>query len=174
MNIGHPEQQKMLKLIKWNYWQPEIKEDVKKYVQGYIKCQQNKVQYQKKPGELYLLKIPQGLWQEISIDIVGPLPKSNGNDAIVVIIDRFTKIIQLKATTTNISSEEIAKIYKDEIQKLYKVPRKVLSNRGPQFVSRFMEELMKALESKRMLSMGYYPQTDGQIERINQEVGTFL
>jgi len=66
-------------------------------------------------GELHLLDIPQGLWQEISIDIIGPLPKSNRMDAIVVIVDRFTKIIQLKVMTTNISLERIAKIYKDEI-----------------------------------------------------------
>jgi len=82
-----------LKLIKWNYWWLGIKEDVKKYIQGYIKCQQNKVQHQKKAGKLHPLKIPQELWQEISIDIVGPLPKSNGKNAIVVIVDRFTKII---------------------------------------------------------------------------------
>jgi len=48
------------------------------------------------------LKILQEPWQEISIDIIGPLPKSNGKDTIVIIIDRFTKIIRLKATTTNI------------------------------------------------------------------------
>ena len=65
----------------------------------------------KRAGELYLLNIPQGLWQEISIDIIGPLLKSNGIDAIVVIVDRFTKMIHLKATTMNISSKGIAKIY---------------------------------------------------------------
>jgi len=79
------------------------------------KCQQNKVQHQKKVGELHPLEIPQGPWQEISIDIIGPLPKSNGMDAIVVIVDKFTKMIHLKATITNISSEEIAKIYRDDI-----------------------------------------------------------
>ena len=51
------------------------------------KCQQNKVQHQKKAGELHPLEIPQGLWQEISIDIIGLLPKSNGMDAIVIIVD---------------------------------------------------------------------------------------
>jgi len=80
----------------------------------------------------------------------------------------------LKTTTTNVSSEEITKIYRNKIWKLYGVPRKILSNRRPQFVSRFMEELMKALEINRILSTAYYPQTDRQIERINQEVGTFL
>jgi len=66
---------------------PELKEDIKKYIQGYFKCQQNKVQHQRKTGELYPLEIPQGPWQDISIDIIGPLPRLNGMDTIVVIID---------------------------------------------------------------------------------------
>ena len=90
----------MLKLIKRNYWWLEIKSNIKKYVQGYTKCQQNKVQYIKKAGELYLLKIPEGLWQEINIDIIGPLSKSNNKDVIVIIVDQFTKMIRLKATIT--------------------------------------------------------------------------
>jgi len=95
-------------------------------------------------------------------------------DIIVVIVDRFTKMIRLKATTMNVSLEGIAKIYKDEIWKLHGIPRKILSNRGPQFASKFIEELTKALGTKRQLSIAYHPQTDGQMERINQEIGTFL
>jgi len=95
-------------------------------------------------------------------------------DAIVVIVDRFTKMIQLKATTTNISSEGIAKIYRNNIWKLHGVSKKILSDRGPQFVLKFMEEFTKALETRRQLLIAYHPQTDGQIERINQEIGTFL
>ena len=95
-------------------------------------------------------------------------------DTIMVIIDQFTKIIQLKATTTNISSEEIAKIYRDNIWKLHGIPRKVLSDREPQFASKFMKELIKALRTKRQLSIAYHSQTDRQTERINQEIGMFL
>ena len=115
-----------------------------------------------------------GPWQEISINIIGPLPKLNGKDAIVVIVDRFTKMVRLKATMTNISSEEITKVYQDEIWKLHGIPRKILSDRGPQFVLRFMEKFTKTLETTRQLLTAYYPQTYGQMERINQEVGTFL
>jgi len=61
------------------------------------------------------LEILQESWSEISINIIGPLPKSNGKDAIVVIMDRFTKMIRLKVITMNISLEEIAKIYRDKI-----------------------------------------------------------
>jgi len=61
VDVGHPGQQRMLELIKRNYWWPGIKEDIKKYVQGCFKCQQNKVQHQKKARELHPLEIPQGL-----------------------------------------------------------------------------------------------------------------
>jgi len=61
----------------------------------------------------------------------------------------------------NVSLEEIAKIYCDEIWKLYGIPRTILSHRGPQFASRFIEDLMKALGTKCMLSTAYHPQTDG-------------
>ena len=120
------------------------------------------------------MEIPQEPWQEISIDIIGPLPKSNGKDTIVVIVNRFTKIIRLRVTTINISSEEIAKIYQDKIWKIHGVLKKILSNRELQFASRFMEEFTKVLETTRQLLIVYHPQTDGQTERINQEVGTFL
>ena len=104
-DMGHPGQHWMLELIKRTYWCPGLKKDVKKYIQGCFKCQQNKVQHQRKAGELHPLKIPKGPWQEISIDIIESLPKLNGMDAIVVIVDRFMKMIRLKVTTTKISLE---------------------------------------------------------------------
>ena len=62
---------------------------------------------------------------------------------------------------TNISLEDIVKIYRDEIWKLHRIPRKILSDRGPQFASKFIEEFMKALRTMRQLSIVYHPQTDG-------------
>ena len=95
-------------------------------------------------------------------------------DVIVVIVDWFTKMIHLKTTTINISSKGIAKIYQDDIWKLHGIPRKILSNRGPQFALKFMKEFTKALGMKRQLSTAYHSQTDGQTKRINQEIGMFL
>ena len=106
--------------------------------------------------------------------MIGLLPRSNGMDTILVIVDRFTKMIRLKTTTTNISSEGVAKIYRDKIWKIHGIPKTILSDRGTQFASKFMENLTKVLGTKRKLSTAYHPQTDGQTERINQEIGTFL
>ena len=75
----------------------------------------------KKAKELYLLETLEEPWQEISINIIGPLPKSKDKDTIVVIVDWFTKMIRLKATITTVSSEDIAEIYWDNIWKLHGV-----------------------------------------------------
>jgi len=83
-------------------------------------------------------------------------------------------MIRLKAKTTNISSEGIAKIYRDNIWKLHGVPKNILSNRGPQFASKVIKEFTKVLGIKRQLFIAYHLQTDGQMERINQEIGIFL
>ena len=167
VDVGHPGQHRMQELIKRTYWWPGLNEDVKKYVQGCVKCQQNKVQHQKKAGELHPLEIPEGLWQDISIDMIGLLPRSNEMDTILVIVDCFTKMIRLKATMTSLSSEGVAKIYRDKIWKIYGIPKTILSDRGPQFASKFMEDLTRVLGTKRKLSTAYHPQTDGQTERIN-------
>ena len=105
----------MLNLIKRNYWWPEIKTDIKKYIQECQKSQQNKVQYMKKTVELHSLEISQGPWQEISINIIEPLSKSKDKDIIVVIVNQFTNMIQLKTTTIVISLVEIAKTYRYDI-----------------------------------------------------------
>ena len=62
VDVEHPGQHRMLELLKRTYWWPGLKEDVKRYVQSCFKCQQNKVQHQRKAEELHLLEIPQGLW----------------------------------------------------------------------------------------------------------------
>jgi len=111
---------------------------------------------------------------KISIDIIGLLSRSEDKDAIVVVVDQFSKIIRLIATMTSIFSSEVARIYWDDIWKINGIPKKIISNRGPQFVSTFMGELYKALGIKRAMSTAYYLQTNSQTERINQKVKVFL
>jgi len=83
----------------------------KEQCQEVTKCQQNKVQHMKKIGKLHSLEILKVLWQEISINIIGPLPESNKKNIIVVIMDWFTKMIRLKTTIITVLLEDIAKIY---------------------------------------------------------------
>jgi transposase InsO family protein len=89
-------------------------------------------------------------------------------------MDRFSKMIHLIPTTTSLLSLGLAEIYKKEIWRIHGILRRIISNRGPQFASKFMKELCNALEIKRNLSTTYHPQTDSQTERINQEIKTYL
>ena len=89
----------------------------------------------KKAEKLYLLKTPQEPWQEISIKIVEPLLGLDDKDTIMVIVDWFIKIIRLKAIMTAVSSKEIAKIYSGDMWKIYRVPKKILSDIKLQFAS---------------------------------------
>ena len=173
-DIGHPGQHQMIELVGRNYWWPTLRSDIKRYTKGCLTCQRNKARTAPLKSPLHSLPIPNGPWEEISIDIIGPLPPSNGKDAILVIVDRFSKMIRLTATKTDISSRGVAQIYRDEIWKLHGIPHKVLSDRGPQFASEFTKELFKGLGIERTMSTAYHPQTDGQTERINREVETYL
>ena len=89
----------------------------------------------KKAKEFHPLETSQGPQQKISINIIGPLPRSNNKNAIVIIVDQFTKMIRLRATMTIVLLEKIAKIYKDDIWKIHGIPKKILSNRKSQFAS---------------------------------------
>jgi len=111
----------------------------------------------KRAAPLHPLSMPKIPWEEISIDVIGPLPRSEDKNAILVVVDRFSKMIRLIPTTTSISSSEVAKIYRDNIWKMHGIPKKIISNRGPQFASTFMGELCKALEIKRAMSTAYHP-----------------
>ena len=114
-DVGHPGTHRMHELLKRTHWWPMIKMDVRRYVKGCSECQKNKVIRQ--PGHIPLSPnpIPEGPWQEISIDMIGPLPNSNGYDAILVIVNRFSKMIHLIPTSTSLTSAELAEIYKKEV-----------------------------------------------------------
>jgi len=74
----------------------------------------------------------------------------------------------------NITAQGVAKISWDQVFKDVGLPQKVISDRGPQFVSRFIKELCSQLGIERNPSMAYHPQTDGQMEQVNQELEQYL
>jgi len=92
-------------------------------------------------NNLYPNEIPKGPWETISIDLIGPLPESAGYDRILVIVDRFSKMAHYAPINMNITTQGVAKVSWDQVFKDVGIPQKVISDRGPQFVSRFMKEL---------------------------------
>ena len=114
--------------------------------------------------------IPEKAWLHISADFITKLPLAQGYDAILVIVDRFTKMGHFIPTTEKTSAEGLAHLFRDNIWKLHGLPDSIISDRGPQFVAGIMKELNCMLGIETKLSMVFHPQTDGQTERINQEL----
>ena len=96
---GHPGRYKTHELITCNYWWPGIQRDIHKYVQGCEKCQRVKPIYQSPHNPLHPHNIPTEPWQEISMDLIGALPESQGYDAICIFVDWFTKQIHVVPTS---------------------------------------------------------------------------
>src|SRR4051812_25951141 len=156
------------------YWWPTLLYDVKSYVKGCESCQKNKINQQRKHAPLHPHATPSQPWEEITVDMIGPLPTSRGYNAILVVTDRLFKMAHMIPTTVELTAEGLARIYRDNIWKLHGIPKKTISDRGPQFAAKFMEALLRMLGVTRNLSTAYHPQTDGQTERSNQETEAFL
>ncbi len=151
---------------------------MKKYIENYVctceTCQRTKSSTQAKAAPLHPNAIPSRPWTHISVDMVTGLPRCNGQDTILMIVDRFSKEIIPIACTTELSSEGWAKILRDEVYAKHGMPQVVISDRGTVFVSKFMKDLYDLLQIKANASTAYHPQTDGQTERVNQEVEKYL
>jgi len=164
----------MHKLITRNYWWPQILEDIKRYVAECKKCQANKPNWQSKTNNLYPNKILQGSWETISIDLIELLPESAGYDGILVIVDHFSKMARYMPINMNITTHGVAKVSWDQVFKDVGISQKVISDWGPQFVSRFMKELCSQLGIEKNPLTAYHLQTNGQTERVNQELKQYL
>jgi len=107
-------------------------------------------------------------------DFITKLPLAQGYNAILVVCNCFSKMAHFIATTEKISAEGLAKLFWDHIWKLHGLPESIISDRGVQFAAGMMKELNNLLGIQTKLSTAYHLQTDGQMERINQELEQHL
>jgi transposase InsO family protein len=129
---------------------------------------------QKPKNPLHMNEVPSGPWERISDDLIGELPESQGFNVILVIIDHFLKMIIIIPTNMELTAMGMAQIYRDRVWSKHGLPRKIISDRGPQFAAQFVKDLNKLVGITSNLSMAYHPQTDGQTERMNQEIEQYL
>jgi len=167
---GHQGIRPTIDLVGRHYYWPELKRDVTLWVQQCDSCQRNKTFPAKKQGQLKPNEIPTKPWEIVSMDLLTDLPESEGYDTVLVVVDRFSKMIRLIRTTKKITSFALARLCWDNIWKDFGLPRIILSDRGPQFASNFIKAHNEMLGITTSLSTAYHPQSDGQSERMIQEV----
>ena len=143
-------------------------------MKGCNSCQRNKNHTEQPAGKLMPNLIPEKPQTHISADFITKLPIAQGYDSILVVVDRLTKMVHFIPTIEKTSAEGLARLFRDNVQKLYGLPKSIVSDKGPQFAAGIMRELNRMLGIKSKLSTAFHPQTDGQTERVNQELEQYL
>jgi len=148
--------------------------DVERYVEGCDLCQRMKNRTEEVAGKLKLSEVLEKLWTHLMVDFIMKLLVVARKDTILVVCDRLSKMMHFVATTEETSAEGLARLFRDNMWKLHGLPESVVSDRGPQFAAELTKELNRMLGIETRLSTAFHPQTDGQTERMNQELEQYL
>ncbi|GJP45655.1 hypothetical protein CLOM_g5017 [Closterium sp. NIES-68] len=166
---GHYGIDKIAKLLSRNYYWPDLLTDVQQYVTSCATCQRMKLSRLRPAGLMQPLEPPSRPWQQVTMDFVTGLPAGpSGNDAILVVVDRLTKMAHFAACKTTITAEQTAKLFLTNIVRLHGIPSAIISDRDPRFTSNFWTKTWQQYGTRLHLSTAYHPQSDGQTERTNQ------
>jgi transposase InsO family protein len=155
------------------YW-PGMKKELTRYISECPVCQRAKAEHCQYPGLLDPLDPPDMAWQHITMDFVEGLPKSQGKEVILVVVDRMTKLAHFIALSHPYTAHLVAEAFLANIFKLHGPPASIITDRDRIFTSQLWQEVFKAMQVKLKLSTAYHPHTDGQSERVNQCLESYL
>ncbi|KAF8754692.1 hypothetical protein RHS01_06132 [Rhizoctonia solani] len=170
---GHPGQQRTLELISRSYWWPGMKSSAKEWVECCPTCQANRRAHAPAIA-LKPLEVPPFPFHTISYDFITGFPKSNGYDAVLVVIDSFSKFGHFIPTTKKVTAKGLADLFITHVWKLHGLPIKTVLDRGTTFTGKFLRALYQRLGIKPAFSSAYHPESDGQTERVNQFIEFYL
>lgn len=161
---------RLRRLFAW----PGLKKSVQLFVDSCSMCKQAKAERVRYPGLLQPLPVPEHAWQVVSLDFIEGLPLSLGFNCILVVVDKFSRYAHFIALAHPFTAFDVALAYMQNVYKLHGLPQSMISDRDCIFTSNLWSELFKLTDTQLRMSSAYHPQTDGQTERVNQCLETFL
>jgi hypothetical protein len=174
-HAGHGGVTRTTELVERTFWWKSLRRQVYEYVTSCHDCQTNKASNRLPGGEPQPLQVPDGPWSSVSLDLITALPKTKrGSTAIVVFVDRLTKMTHFVATTDTVTAEGMADIFVNTVFRLHGMPKELVSDRDTRFQSAFWRDFTAALDTKLCMSTAYHPQSDGQTERMNRTLEDML
>uniref|UniRef100_A0A3P9MMP6 Gypsy retrotransposon integrase-like protein 1 n=1 Tax=Oryzias latipes TaxID=8090 RepID=A0A3P9MMP6_ORYLA len=166
--------QRTLSLIKRRFFWPTLERDVREFIAACDICARSKSSNLPPAGLFHPLPIATRPWSHIALDFVTGLPPSQGNTVILTVVDRFSKAAQFIPLPKLPTAAEMADILVHQVFRNHGIPKDIVSDRGPQFVSQVWRTFCSALGATVSLSSGYHPQSNGQAKRANQELEAAL
>ncbi|MGH2639958.1 MAG: reverse transcriptase domain-containing protein, partial [Rhabdochlamydiaceae bacterium] len=172
---GHVGTAKTVELLARTYYWPNLAIDVKAYVTSCPACQSNKARSSNAIGLAKAIAPPPRRWDQVTMDFITDLPRTaSGNDTIVVVVDKYSKMIHCIPTTITVDAPAVARLFYDNIVRIHGLPSSIISDRDPRFTSSFWRQLWKQLGTKLAPSTAYHAATDGQTERANRTIEDML
>jgi RNase H-like domain found in reverse transcriptase/Reverse transcriptase (RNA-dependent DNA polymerase)/Integrase zinc binding domain/Retroviral aspartyl protease len=167
---GHFGLEKSIARIASSWYWPSLRRDLAAYIATCTSCQQGKPVNAKRPGLMKPIAVEEK-GSVISIDFIGPLPRtSRGHDYIVTIVDKFSKKCWYEPAKQTITAKQVAEIVFRRVVPEQLLPSAIITDRDARFTSKLWNELWLACGSKVRLSTAYHQQSDGQTERQNRTV----
>jgi len=164
-------------LVREHYEGPRLCQFIEEYVKGCAHCQELKtnVHRSKAPLQRFDTPVEEGPFQYVSMDLITDLPKSQGFDSILTIVDQgYSKAAKFIPCNKMIDGPGIANKYLKHLVPWFGLPKRIISDHDPHFTSTFTHEMCKALGVQQNLSTTFHPRTDGQTERMNAWLEQYL
>ena len=169
---GHKGRTSTLKRVLENFVWPGVGKDVQNYVKSCRICQYTKPVYRKPVGPMESIKSNKP-WELVAVDLVGPLPTSfSGHKHILVVRDHFSKWVEL-FPLKRARGKDVAIILVREIFTRFGPCSKLVSDNGPQFVSRFLKAVCAKWGVQQIHCSAYHPQANW-VERVNRDLRAML
>lgn len=171
---GHQGVSRMLSTLTRTYSWPLVRQKVITFCSMCDYCQQTKISTQGCAGELVPLPNHDRPWSVMGIDFIIKLPSYSGHDSIFFITYHLTIGTNFIPCNEEMDSHALALLFVKDFFWLHRFPDKIVSDRGPSFVSAFWRSVMTALRISPALSTASHPETDGQTERNKQTLETYI
>jgi hypothetical protein len=172
--MGHPGRFKTQEIVQRNFWWPGMLVFIKSYVDGCSTCQETKNITHPTKIPLQPTELADQPFQFITTDFIVKLPESQGFDSILTVVDQHTKTVIAEPCHETFDANATAELLIKQVFCKYRIPDKMISDRGPQFASKVMRSTLQSMNVVSALTTAYHPQADGSTEQVNQEIEQFL
>ncbi|KAL4324042.1 hypothetical protein GQ457_11G007640 [Hibiscus cannabinus] len=171
---GHAGVNRTYRRLSASFYWAGMRNEVRDYVRQCQTCQRMKIESLSPAGLLQPLPIPSQVFEDLALDFIVGLPKSNGKETILVVVDRLTKYAHFFPLPRKFDSKAVAKVLMQGVVKLHGIPKSLVSDRDRVFTSEVWTEMARLQGTELCMSSAYHPQTDGQTEALNRCLEMYL
>lgn len=171
---GHKGITKTYKRLKERYEWPRMKQDIQTFIRSCRNCQLKKLVRVKTKQPMLITDTPGKAFEKISMDIMGPLPRTSTNNVYILTIQDLLTKYSLAIPLKNAAAIDIADAFVNEFICIYGAPKALLTDQGANFTSSLMKNVARKFRIQRYKTTAYRPQSNGSLERSHHVLWEYL